>query len=217
MKAIHLALAVSLSASSSALATPISSSSGCTIDESTLPYTGQIHYAFGTTHPSGSISSSGNTHTLAAMSFENGAASILESCFIGNFTNRPDLYDTYYSFDDIPPNGSSHYTHYEGTFYEGLYDTWKYASAGKDALIAALNDAITLDEPYRYPSNFSGGNLNRNDNFWTYFDPEPGLIDFVDQAILPRQSVPVPASIWLFGLGAALIGLMNRLKKGRVG
>ena len=222
MKCFSLFIPVVMIASATAGAIPIDIASGCKIDESKLSYTGQLHYAVTSHHPRGSISSSSNYQSLDAFTFEAGRGTIQQSCTIGSFTNQPDKYDMYYSAVDKPPAGSSHYTLYAGTVYDGLYDTLKYASGGKQALIDVLIDAVATDEAWLVPANFAGGNLNRNDNFWVYFLPKQGLIDYVNSTIIESFAptptptpTPVPPAIWLFGIGLLVLAQMRRIETKR--
>ena len=160
----------------------------CAIDESTLSYSGDIHYTLSAGHPSGSIGSGSNSIVLKAFSLEN-EYTLLKECKLGSFTNNPDEYDMYYSSEEKPFNGYDKEASYRNTVYEGVFteQTGIYASNGKNKLINLISEDINSNQCWKYPANFSGGDLNRNDNFWTYFCPKLELINNIDKIIKQRS------------------------------
>ena len=155
----------------------------CIIDENALSGNGIIHYSLAVNHPSGSIGSSRNLIHLRAFTIDNGYNQIAQ-CTIGTFTGESDKYNMHYSSEDKPENGYSRYSYYEGTSYEGLItQSNMYASQGKNALKQLISNHVDSNSCAQYSSNYSGGNLNRDDNFWTYFCPKAGLIDYIDSTI----------------------------------
>ena len=125
-------------------------------------------------HPSGDISSSDNKVFVKKFCQRGTEVKTLKVETLGTFKNQADNYDMYYSYTDIPFNGYSPYSYYDGTQYEGLQERNFYASKSYDELIDKIKSNI--GECKRYPTNYSGGDLNNNDNFWTYFCPKIGLV-----------------------------------------
>ncbi len=155
----------------------------CVIDESVLSSSNKIHYSLGVNHPSGSISSSRNIISLVAFTLKDGYKSLKRSCQIGSFTNQSDKYRMYYSSDNKPPKGYDPHAIYNNTPYKGFSDGIVYASNGKSTLINLITKDINLNKCWKWASNYSGGNLDRNDNFWTYFCPKQGLVDYIANVV----------------------------------
>ena len=156
----------------------------CTIDESTLPHQGGIHYTLSARHPAGSISSERNTIVLKAFSL--GSESILlKECKLGSFKNNPDKYDMHYSLEDKPFNGYDKKTIYKNTVYDGIFTEQSgiYLSNGKSEFINLISEDVASNKCWKYADNYSGGKLNRDDNFWTYFCPKLELINNIDKII----------------------------------
>ena len=80
----------------------------------------------------------------------------------------------YYSGADKPFNGYSRFSYYDGTQYQELEERNFYASRSYDEIINKIE--LGVGQCKRYPSNYRGGQLNRDDNFWTYFCPKSGLV-----------------------------------------
>ncbi|WP_216095050.1 InlB B-repeat-containing protein, partial [Candidatus Marithrix sp. Canyon 246] len=161
----------------------------CVIDESVLSSSNKIHYSLGVNHPSGSISSSRNIISLKAFTLKNGYK-LLKKCKIGSFKNQSDKYRMYYSSDNKPPKGYDRYAIYNNTEYKGFSDGNVYASNGKSTLINLITKDISLNKCWKWASNYSGGNLDRNDNFWTYFCPKQGLVDYIANAV-KEKTLPI--------------------------
>ncbi|MDM8567975.1 hypothetical protein QUF50_00375 [Thiotrichales bacterium HSG1] len=157
----------------------------CVIDESTLSTSSEIHYALNPNHPSGSISSTSNSITLRAFTLDDGYK-LLKECVIGNFTNQSDKYEMYYSSENKPLNGHDRYAFYANTLYESFPEYRMYASDGKSLLYKSVDVDVNLGKCWKNASNYAGGNLNRNNNFWTYFCPKQGLLDYIDRTIIEK-------------------------------
>ncbi len=141
-----------------------------------LPPDVRTVYSLGTAHPSGYIFSSSNHVFVVESVLGNGSR--LDSAILttlGTFKNRQDAYDMYYSSVNRPPNGYTGTQFYEGTPYEGLSQRHWYASSSLLEMTAKILNDVDSGSCQRNPANFAGGNLNRNDNFWTYFCPRPGI------------------------------------------
>lgn len=123
-------------------------------------------FAIATRHPSGSIYSSSNIVEVVKLKVEPATNSIVEQITLktlGTFTNQPALYSMWYSTGLRPVNGYSVYWLYENTLYNGLSERYMYASNS----LTELADKLIYSA--KIASNFHGGNLNRDDNFWTNF------------------------------------------------
>jgi len=151
----------------------------------------KVHYSLGSQHPSGYIGSSNNLITLRAFSAEDEGVKVLKNCIIGSFTDQPDKYHMYYSSENKPANGYDRYAYYAGTEYDGFSERWMYASHDKNTLLGAIGSGSC----WKWASNYSGGNLNRNNNFWTYFCPNQGLVDYVRDAFDKGESLSDPTGI----------------------
>jgi len=145
-------------------------------------------YSFSFRHPSGSIASSSNKVNIDKSCFKNREVKRLEEVNLGTFKNKPNQYDMYYSNENRPSNGHSIYDYYSGTKYEGLSEAYYYASDTKVEMIAKVQKDIEAHSCKRYASNFSNGNLNRDDNFWTYFCPKENLISELQSILLTDDS-----------------------------
>lgn len=162
-------------------------SESCIIDESTFTTSSTIHYALLSHHPAGSISSSSNKIGLIAFTLD-GQYSLLKECTIGGFTNQPDKYERYYSSENKPFNGYDKTAIHANTVYEGMGESFMYASDGKNTLYQSVNEAVNSNSCWRVAANFHGGNLNRDDNFWTYFCPKSALLDYIDSTIREKPT-----------------------------
>ena len=163
-------------------------SSECTLDELSLSKAGSVHYNLHVNHPSGSIGSSRNTISIRAFNIADGVYTFLKDCEIGAFKGEDDKYEMHYSTVNRPPNGSDRYAVYTGTKYEHhIRDQQMYASQGKTEFLKKIGEDISSMECWAMMSNYAGGNLDRNDNFWTYFCPKQGLLDFINSTIVENQ------------------------------
>ena len=128
-------------------------------------------YSLSVAHPSASIDSNSNKIFFTIYKRDSESTfSVIETHEIGSFKGS-DEFDMYYSYEDKPFNGYSKTSFYEDTKFEGLKQREMYASLSKEKLIQKIKKDINNSECQKYPENFSGGNLNRDDNFWTYFCP----------------------------------------------
>ncbi|MDM8567475.1 hypothetical protein QUF74_17735 [Candidatus Halobeggiatoa sp. HSG11] len=159
----------------------------CVIDESALSTSSSIHYVLYAHHPSGSIGSSSNTISLKAFTLDDGD-NLLKECIIGNYTNQPDKYEMYYSSENKPINGHDRYAIYADTSYQNFNEWSMYASNGKYSLSNSISEDISSDKCWKMASNYSAANLNRDNNFWTYFCPKQGLLDYIDRTIIEETS-----------------------------
>jgi len=125
------------------------------------------------THPSGNINSSSNKIFLKKIIVKNNkiiSENILKT--IGTFTNKPNLYSMRYSEDNKPQNGYSRMSKYKNTEYSIFPDTYLYVAKTLGELSKQIKQEAELNKCTRYADNFSGGRLNRNDNFWVQFCPQ---------------------------------------------
>jgi len=147
----------------------------------------QLVYSFKISHPAGSITSSSNKVNVVKSCQKDRDIKILETNNIGSFSNKPNEYTIYYSEENRPPNGYSSYSYYSQTKYDGRHEKYMYASDSEVELIAKIKNDIDNNQCQRWAENFSGGNLNRDDNFWTYFCPKDGLISYLN-SIFPTNN-----------------------------
>lgn len=131
-------------------------------------------YSLDTAHPAGSISSSDNKVFVKKSCQKEREVKTLKVEILGTFKNQQNKYDMHYSNTNIPFNGYSRYSYYDGTQYEGLRERNFYASKSYDELIDKIESNI--GQCKRYADNYSGGQLNNDNNFWTYFCPKIGLV-----------------------------------------
>lgn len=149
----------------------------------------KYHYTLQKRHPSGSISSGYNYIKLSEFSIENGIYEEISSCIIGGFTNKSEYYQMYYSSENKPENGYDKSAVYNGTPYKGMIDENEfYASPSKADLVDEIQGDITTQSCWRSAANFSGGNLNNDDNFWVYFCPKSGFIGYLNSALGDKGS-----------------------------
>ena len=133
-------------------------------------------YSFSVSHTSGSISSSSNKVYVIEMCKKEDDIKVINRYTLGSFTNKPNDYEMYYSSDNKPPYGYTRYDYYNDTKYHGLQESKMYASDTKEDFILKVQSDISTNQCKRYSSNYSNGNLNNNDNFWTYFCPKEDLL-----------------------------------------
>ena len=141
---------------------------------------GSIHfYSIHLSHPSSDIYSNNNKVDLEESCLKNKHVEVIKNNNIGTFKNQPDKYDIYDSTENRPPNGYTHYDYYSQTQYNGLTEGYMYASDTFEELILNIQEDIENGNCKHDPGNYYWGNLNRDDNIWTYFCPKEGLIDFL--------------------------------------
>ena len=140
-----------------------------------------LFYSLGVSHPSGSLWSSSNKIYRIKACHSDTRIITLERELLGTFKSKPLEYNIYYSSVDRPPYGYSAYSYYSETIYNGLRETFMYASNNISELISKINSDIEDGSCKRWASNYSGGNLNRSDNFWTYFCPKSGLVTSLEE------------------------------------
>ncbi len=156
---------------------------GCICNDGTTDcFEDNIHYAFVKYHPSGSISSASNTITFKKFRIVDNSVESVDSVIVGSFKNQQDKYDMFYSYDDRPYNGITRYNHESP--YEMVNDGYFFPATSKERLIEIITEAISNGECAKSPDNFAGGNLNRDDNFWTNFCPKSGLILYIQNSDL---------------------------------
>ena len=153
----------------------------------------KLVYSFQISHPSGSITSSRNKVNVVQSCQKDKDIKILQTNNLGSFSNKPNEYTTYYSEENRPFNGYSPYSYYSQTKYNGRHEKYMYASDSKVELIAKIKNDIDNNKCQRWAENFSGGNLNRDDNFWTYFCPKENLISHLN-SIFPTDNSGVNLS-----------------------
>ena len=136
----------------------------------------QLVYSFRISHPSGSITSDSNKVDMIKSCQKDKDIMIIETQNIGSFSNKPNEYKTYYSEENRPHNGYNIYNYYSQTKYNGRPEKHLYASESEVQLIDKIKNDIDNNQCQRWGDNFYGGNLNRDDNFWTYFCPKEELI-----------------------------------------
>jgi len=139
----------------------------------------RLIYVLHSDHMSESISNTSNKIKLKKICQKDKILKYLNSNIIGTFANKPSLYNIYYSSEDKPTYGYDKYQHYSGTEYYGLPEQILFASHSKAELISKINQTIEDNSCTRWPANTSGGNLNNNDNFWTYFCPKKDLVTYL--------------------------------------
>ena len=143
----------------------------------TTPMRNGTQYFIQASHPSGTISSTGNKIILYKRVIENGTtASLVALKELGSFTNRTDLYTMSYSSYDRPPNGYDKYAKYNETKYEGHNDNTYYIAPSLNGLIAEVSFDVQNTACRQHAANYAG-NFNRDDNFWTLFCPKTALIN----------------------------------------
>ena len=127
-------------------------------------------------HPSSNISSPKNKIKLVKTLLRKGT--LLERKVIrelGTFVSLPTDYSVNYSYVDRPLNGYDNYDFYRKTLYSGMSQSSMYASSSMSELIMKIKKDIKSGACQRWTANTRGGNLNRDDNFWTNFCPKSGL------------------------------------------
>lgn len=149
----------------------------------------QVVYAIKSSHPSGSIGSSSNKIDLIKACQKDRDSQILETNNIGTFKDKPDEYDTYYSEVNRPENRYSIYSFYSNTSYNGMPEKNMYAASTVSELLANVKSDSDNKKCQRWADNFSGGNLNRDDNFWTYFCPKADLITHLNTMLPTNDNV----------------------------
>ena len=157
-----------------------------------FPITQNRYYTLGLSYPSAGLSYSGNKVYLKSFTYENGSISNYESILLGTFSE----FDFALSYSDRPINGYDVYAYYRGTIYEGLSDR-SYFDASQS--IVELKEKVRTrdidNNPYKFATNSSGGNLNRNDNYWTIFGASSHLINKLDEiygldTLIDLSSIP---------------------------
>jgi hypothetical protein len=126
--------------------------------------------------PAGLLTSSRNLIQLLKICQNNKETIILEKSILGTFSNKPNEYNIYHTEKNKPPYGYSRYAYYNNTRYKGLRENNMYASDTKRELINKVRNDIATKKCRRWASNYSRGNLNNDDNFWSYFCPKENLV-----------------------------------------
>ena len=134
-------------------------------------------YSLQPTHPSSYIPSPKNKIQLVKTFLK--TDSILKTEVIkvlGTFVSLPKEYDINYSDVNKPKNGYNNYTFYKETPYHNMSQSSMYASASMSELIDKIIIDIDNGDCKKWSANTHGGNLNRDDNFWTKFCPKPAIV-----------------------------------------
>jgi len=136
-------------------------------------------FCINTSHPSWSISSSWNKIVLNKYTkdWEDYKWKTIKE--IWTFVSNPDLYKVYYSSDNKPKNWYSRESHYSNTKYNWMQQRCMFVSDSIEEMISKIKNSIELWENWKYAANFSGWDLNKDNNFWTVFSPKKWLVDYL--------------------------------------
>jgi hypothetical protein len=147
------------------------------------------YFSFSKAHPSGYIDSNRNRFFLNYWNEEEKKWEKVAD--LGVFNSK--FFKTFYVTENIPPNG---YDPKEDNPHEAVFsdvnaplqsDRYLFVSKGRKNLLKKLKISILNGERECSASNYAGGNLNRNDNFWTCSIPKNDLIEEVNKALLTFQ------------------------------
>ena len=143
-----------------------------------LPIEKDRFFALGLYYPSSTLSYSGNKVVLRAFTYIDGQVSNAENTILGTFSN----FDFRLSYTNRPPNGYDAYAYYRDTIYEGLSDrSYLDASQSIIELKEKVRNRYLNNDPYMVATNSAGGNIYRNDNYWTLFGSSNQLITKLDE------------------------------------
>ena len=135
-------------------------------------------------HPSINIQSSNNKVLLMKTLLNKGVrVKRLVITQLGTFVSLPKEYTINYSYINQPKNGYNIYDFYKNTSYDGMTERDMYASLSISELIQKINTDIESEKCKRWSANSHGGNLGRDDNFWTNFCPKYDLVTHLSRIV----------------------------------
>ncbi|QFR48818.1 DUF5011 domain-containing protein [Sulfurimonas lithotrophica] len=136
------------------------------------------YFALYLKYPSASLGSLSNTVSLISFNFIDGKKSNKELTTLGTYSN----FNFKLSYEDRPENGYDVYALHKGTIYEGISDrNFLDPSKSIPELKKKLKARMDTSTPFMIVTNSNGGDINRDDNYWTVFQPDKVLLDKLNQ------------------------------------